>query len=209
MRMRMVKSDEEIAWIRESGIADIGGAACVEAIGIPEYEVALHATQAMVREIGRSQPHVELMDTGLPVRHQHRRCPQPGHLAEDRARRHPDQLLSAPATTRARAHPVRRGVLGRTCINSRGGDNPGCVAVTAETATSAMLENRTFGYGLRRAEYYRAAPTVTSPTWWCLEPMIMIPEGRPGAGGSGSSWWCGKTAPTSPGSRTGRSIVRS
>ena len=66
MRMRMVKSDEEIAWIRESArVADIGGAACVEAIavGVPEYEVALHATQAMVREIGRSQPHVELLDT--------------------------------------------------------------------------------------------------------------------------------------------------
>ncbi len=66
MRMRMVKSGEEIAWIREGArIADIGGAAAVEAIavGVPEYEVALHATQAMVREIGRSQPHVELMDT--------------------------------------------------------------------------------------------------------------------------------------------------
>ena len=66
MRLRMVKSDEEIAWIRESArIADIGGAACVEAIavGVPEYEVALHATQAMVREIGQRQPHVELMDT--------------------------------------------------------------------------------------------------------------------------------------------------
>ena len=66
MRMRMVKSDEEIAWIRESArIADIGGYACVEAIavGVPEYEVALHATQAMVREIGQRQPHVELMDT--------------------------------------------------------------------------------------------------------------------------------------------------
>ena len=66
MRMRMVKSDEEIAWIRESArVADIGGGACVEAIavGVPEYEVALHATQTMVREIGQNQPHVELMDT--------------------------------------------------------------------------------------------------------------------------------------------------
>ena len=66
MRMRMVKSDEEIAWIRESArFADVGGAAGAEAIavGVPEYEVALQATQAMVREIGRSQPHVELMDT--------------------------------------------------------------------------------------------------------------------------------------------------
>ena len=66
MRMRMVKSDEEVAWIKEGArIADIGGAAAVEAIavGVPEYEVALHATRAMVREIGRSQPHVELLDT--------------------------------------------------------------------------------------------------------------------------------------------------
>ena len=47
------------------GIADIGGAAGVEAIvdGAPEHEVALHATGAMVREIARRYPHVELMDT--------------------------------------------------------------------------------------------------------------------------------------------------
>jgi creatinase len=66
MRMRMLKSAEEIAWIKESArIADIGGAACVEAIavGVPEYEVALHSTQAMVREIGENNPHTELMDT--------------------------------------------------------------------------------------------------------------------------------------------------
>ena len=65
-RMRMVKSAEEIAVIRNGArIADIGGAACVEAIGegVPEYEVALHATQAMVREIAATYPHAELMDT--------------------------------------------------------------------------------------------------------------------------------------------------
>ena len=66
MRLRMVKSAEEIALIRHGArIADIGGAACVEAIadGVPEYEVALHATQAMVREIATTFPHGELMDT--------------------------------------------------------------------------------------------------------------------------------------------------
>jgi creatinase len=66
MRLRMVKSAEEIAVIRNGArIGDIGGAACVEAIaeGVPEYEVALHSTQAMVREIARTYPHVELMDT--------------------------------------------------------------------------------------------------------------------------------------------------
>jgi len=66
MRQRMVKSAEEIALITEGArIADLGGGACVEAIavGVPEHEVALHATGAMVREIARSFPDAELMDS--------------------------------------------------------------------------------------------------------------------------------------------------
>ena len=66
MRMRMIKSAEEHALIRDgAAIADIGGAACVEVIAenVPEHEVALHATQAMVREIARRYAHTELMDT--------------------------------------------------------------------------------------------------------------------------------------------------
>ncbi len=66
MRLRMVKSAEEIAHITEMArIADIGGAACVEAIapGAGEHEVALNATRAMVREIAKTWPQAELMDT--------------------------------------------------------------------------------------------------------------------------------------------------
>ena len=66
MRLRMLKSGEEIAHITEMArVADLGGAACVEAakVGTPEHEVALHSTAAMVREIARTWPHVELMDT--------------------------------------------------------------------------------------------------------------------------------------------------
>ncbi len=66
MRSRMIKSAEEIAHIKQGArIADLGGAACAAAIaeGVPEYEVALHGTQAMVREIGRTFPDGELMDT--------------------------------------------------------------------------------------------------------------------------------------------------
>ncbi|SIT77251.1 aminopeptidase P family protein [Pontibaca methylaminivorans] len=66
MRQRFIKSPEEIAHITEmTRIADLGGAACVEAIavGVPEHEVALHSTQTMVREIARTWPHGELMDT--------------------------------------------------------------------------------------------------------------------------------------------------
>jgi creatinase len=66
MRLRMVKSAEEIALIREGArVADIGGAACADAIaaGVAEHEVALASTQAMVREIAASFPHAELRDT--------------------------------------------------------------------------------------------------------------------------------------------------
>lgn len=66
MVMRMVKSSEEIDLIREGArIADIGGAACVGALaeGVPEYKIARHATDAMIREIAKSYPNSVLMDT--------------------------------------------------------------------------------------------------------------------------------------------------
>jgi len=66
MRQRMLKSPEEIAVIRNGArIADLGGEAVVAAIaeGVPEYEVALAGTQAMVREIAKTYPQAELMDT--------------------------------------------------------------------------------------------------------------------------------------------------
>jgi creatinase len=66
MRLRMIKSAEEIKHITKMAqIADIGGAAVVEAtaVGVPEHEVALHSTQAMVREIAKTWPHAELLDT--------------------------------------------------------------------------------------------------------------------------------------------------
>lgn len=66
MTHRMVKSSEEIALIEQGArIADVGGAAVVEAVteGAPEYEVALAGTQAMVREIASTYPHAELRDT--------------------------------------------------------------------------------------------------------------------------------------------------
>ncbi|MCW1842584.1 M24 family metallopeptidase [Prosthecomicrobium hirschii] len=66
MWMRTLKSDEEIALIRQGArIADLGGAAVCNAVraGVREHEVALAGTQAMVREIARTFPHAELMDT--------------------------------------------------------------------------------------------------------------------------------------------------
>ena len=53
MALRMIKSDEEIAHIKQGAqVADIGGFACVAAIAedVPEHEVALASTGAMVRD---------------------------------------------------------------------------------------------------------------------------------------------------------------
>lgn len=66
MHLRMIKSEEEIAHITQmTRIADLGGAAVVDAIGIgvPEHEVALASTAAMVREIANTWPNSELLDT--------------------------------------------------------------------------------------------------------------------------------------------------
>jgi creatinase len=66
MWLRTIKSAEEIALIKEGArTADIGGEAVRAAIheGVPEYEVALAGTQAMVRHIAGTFPHAELMDT--------------------------------------------------------------------------------------------------------------------------------------------------
>lgn len=63
---RMIKSDEEIALIKNGArIADIGGYACRDAIAenVPEYEVAIASTDAMIREIAATYPHTELRDT--------------------------------------------------------------------------------------------------------------------------------------------------
>ena len=66
MALRMVKSAEEIEFIANGAqVCDIGAAALVAALkeGVPEHEVALASTNAMVREIAKRYPHTELMDT--------------------------------------------------------------------------------------------------------------------------------------------------
>ena len=66
MTQRMVKSDEEIALIREGArIADVGGAAVRDAIkvGVREIDVAMAGRDAMEAEIAASHPDSELRDS--------------------------------------------------------------------------------------------------------------------------------------------------
>ena len=220
MRMRMVKSDEEIAWIRESArVADVGGAAGVEAIsvGVPEYEVALHATQAMVREIGQSQPHVELMDTwtwfssGINTDGAH------NPVTSRRIERGDILSLNCFPMPAGYYTALERTLFAEECsdahlrlwnINVEVHEagialiRPGarCCDIAAELNTiyerHGLLPNRTFGYGHSfgvLCHYYgreaglelrEDVTTVLEPNMVVsMEPMIMIPEGEPGAGG--------------------------
>ena len=220
MRMRMVKSKEEIALIRQGArIADIGGRACFEAIaeGVPEYEVALLSTQAMVREIAKTFPHAELMDSwtwfqsGINTDGAH------NPVTSRRLRR--GDILSL------NCFPMIAGyytALERTLfcgeaskahlrlweINCRVHDQgkallkPGARCADVARALNEiyrehdLLRYRTFGYGHSfgvLCHYYgREAglelrediDTLLEPDMVVsMEPMLMIPEGQPGAGG--------------------------
>jgi creatinase len=66
MWMRTIKSAEEVKLIKEGArICDVGGWAVAGAVkaGVAEHEVAIAGTNAMIREIAKSFPFVELMDT--------------------------------------------------------------------------------------------------------------------------------------------------
>lgn len=220
MHMRMIKSAAEIALIKHgTNVADIGGAACAQAIapGVPEHEIALASTDAMVREIVRRFPHSEIRDTWTWV--------QSG-INTDGAHN--------PVTTRK----VERGdILSLNCfpmiagyytalertlfceevsdahlkywrinveVHERGLGliKPGvrCCDIANELneiyRSYGVLHRRTFGYGHSfgvLSHYYgREAglelrediETVLEPGMVVsMEPMIMIPEGEPGAGG--------------------------
>jgi creatinase len=220
MRMRMVKSKAEIALIKEGArIADIGGAAGVEAIveGVPEHEVALHSTAAMVREIARTFPHAELMDTWTWF--------QSGINTDGAHNPVTSRRIARGDILSLNCFPMISGyytALERTLFCEQASDEhirlweinckvhdagkkllqPGvrcCDVANALNEIYAehdLLQYRTFGYGHSfgvLSHYYgREAglelrediETVLEPDMVVsMEPMIMLPEGLPGAGG--------------------------
>lgn len=220
MQMRMIKSAEEIALIRQGArIADVGGVAVRDAIkaGVPEYEVALAGQAAMVREIAKTYPNSELMDTW--VWFQSGINTDGAHNPVTSRRVQPGDILSL------NTFPMISGyytALERTLFCERASDEhlrlwevncevhrrgqelikPGvrCCDIAHELneifAKHDLLQYRTFGYGHSfgtLSHYYgREAglelrediETVLEPNMVVsMEPMIMVPEGRPGAGG--------------------------
>jgi creatinase len=220
MRLRMVKSAEEIAHITEmTRIADIGGAACAEAIavGVPEHEVALNSTQAMVREIARSFPEAELMDSwtwfqsGINTDGAH------NPVTSKKIERGDILSLNCFPMVAGYYVALERTLFAEDCsdahrrlweVNCQVHDEgkkllkPGvrcmdvALALNEIYAEHDVLQYRTFGYGHSfgvLCHYYgREAglelrediETVLEPGMVVsMEPMIMLPEGQPGAGG--------------------------
>ena len=220
MRLRMVKSDEEIAHIRQGAqVCDLGAAALTEAVrdGAAEHEVALASTDAMVRDIARRHPHAELMDTwtwfqsGINTDGAHNpvtsRRVQKGdilslncfsmiagyYIALERTLffDHADVESLKLWELNVEVHEAGLALM-----------KPGvrCCDIALELNkiydSHGLLQNRAFGYGHSfgvLCHYYgREAglelrediETVLQPNMVVsMEPMIMIPEGRPGAGG--------------------------
>ena len=220
MRQRMVKSAEEIELIRNGAqVADIGGAACVEAIGegVPEYEVALHSTQAMVREISRRYPESDIMYTwtwfqsGINTDGAHNpvstRKIQKGDILSLNCFPMIGGYYTALERTLFFDHASDRHLEiwdVNVEVHRRGLEliRPGarCCDIAEELneifSKHDLLQYRTFGYGHSfgsLSHYYgREAglelrediETVLEPNMVVsIEPMVMLPETLPGAGG--------------------------
>jgi creatinase len=220
MWMRTIKSDEEIKLIKEGArVADVGGAAVAAAVkaGVPEHEVAIASTNAMIREIANSFPFVELMDTWTWF--------QSGINTDGAHNPVTNKKVQSGEILSLNTFPMIFGyytALERTMfcdhvddasldiweknvkVHERGLEliKPGarCMDIAIELNEMYrewdLLKYRSFGYGHSfgvLSHYYgREAgvelrediDTELKPGMVVsMEPMVMIPEGQPGAGG--------------------------
>lgn len=220
MKMRTIKSAEEHVLIREGArIGDLGGQAVFDAIqaGVPEHEVAIASTNAMIREIAASFPDVELMDTWTWF--------QSGINTDGAHNPVTNKVIESGDILSLNCFPMIFGyytALERTLFCEHASDEhlrlwqinvevheaglelikPGArccdIAATLNEIYRGydLLQYRSFGYGHSfgvLSHYYgreasvelrEDVETVLEPGMVVsMEPMIMLPEGLPGAGG--------------------------
>ena len=220
MWLRTVKSPEEHKHIRECArICNVGARAVMGAIkeGVPEHEVALASTNAMVREIAKSFPFVELMDTwtwfqsGIETDGAHNPVTNKKVAAGDILSLNCFPMIFGYYTAIERTlfckHASNKHIdlWQKNCEVMRVGSDlmqPGkkCSEIALELNELYrkwdLLKYRSFGYGHSfgvLSHYYgreagvelrEDVDTVLQPGMVVsMEPMIMIPEGEPGAGG--------------------------
>ena len=220
MKLRMIKSDEEIKIIKNGArIADIGAEEIIKYIkpGVTEMEIAIAGRDKMEREIVKTYPEAEYMDTWVWF--------QSGINTDGAHNPKTNRVLKKGDILSLNTFPMISGyytALERTLfveeiddaslraweanvkVHRRGLEliKPGirCSEICEELndlfAQLGYLQYRTFGYGHSFGmlshfygretglELREDIDTVLEKNMVIsMEPMIMIPEGKPGAGG--------------------------
>ena len=220
MQLRMIKSAEEIEIIKNGArIADIGGEEIVKniRIGESELEIAIVGRDRMEREIAKTYPDAEYMDTwvwfqsGINTDGAHNPKTSRKLVSGDILSLNTFPMISGYYTALERTLFIDKiddaslkAWEANIKVHKRGLEliKPGakCSAICHELnelfAELGYLHYRTFGYGhsfgLLSHFYGREAglelrediDTVLEENMVVsMEPMIMIPEGNPGAGG--------------------------
>ena len=220
MKLRMIKSKEEIEIIKNGArIADIGGEEIVNNIkvGASELEIAIAGRDRMEREIAKTYPDAEYMDTwvwfqsGINTDGAHNPKTSRKLLSGDILSLNTFPMISGYYTALERTlflNDIDDASLkaweANIKVHKKGLEliKPGvkCLDICHELndlfAQLGYLQYRTFGYGHSFGvlshfygresglELREDVDTILEPNMVVsMEPMIMIPEGKPGAGG--------------------------
>ena len=220
MRLRMIKSKEEIEIIKNgTRIADIGGEEIVNniKIGASELEIAISGRDKMEREIAKTYPEAEYMDTwvwfqsGINTDGAHNPKTSRKLLSGDILSLNAFPMISGYYTALERTlflNDIDDASLkaweANIKVHKKGLEliKPGvkcsdiCHELNDLFAQLGYLQYRTFGYGHSFGvlshfygresglELREDVDTILEPNMVVsMEPMIMIPEGKPGAGG--------------------------
>ncbi len=220
MKLRMIKSKEEIEIIKNGArIADIGGEEIVNNIkvGASELEIAIAGRDRMEREIAKTYPDAEYMDTwvwfqsGINTDGAHNPKTSRKLLSGDILSLNTFPMISGYYTALERTlflNDIDDASLkaweANIKVHKKGLEliKPGvkcsdiCHELNDLFAQLGYLQYRTFGYGHSFGvlshfygresglELREDVDTILEPNMVVsMEPMIMIPKGKPGAGG--------------------------
>ena len=220
MKLRMIKSKEEIEIIKNGArIADIGGEEIVNNIkvGASELEIAITGRDRMEREIAKTYPDAEYMDTwvwfqsGINTDGAHNPKTSRKLLSGDILSLNTFPMISGYYTALERTlflNDIDDASLkaweANIKVHKKGLEliKPGvkcsdiCHELNDLFAQLGYLQYRTFGYGHSFGvlshfygresglELREDVDTILEPNMVIsMEPMLMIPEGKPGAGG--------------------------
>ena len=220
MKLRMIKSKEEIEIIKNGArIADIGGEEIVNNIkvGASELEIAIAGRDRMEREIAKTYPDAEYMDTwvwfqsGINTDGAHNPKTSRKLLSGDILSLNTFPMISGYYTALERTlflNDIDDASLkaweANIKVHKKGLEliKPGvkcsdiCHELNDFFAQLGYLQYRTFGYGHSFGvlshfygresglELREDVDTILEPNMVVsMEPMIMIPEGKSGAGG--------------------------